>query len=409
MENIGLDFPIEVIREGIVNVAIPRLECFKRGFWDYAPARAPVFYNPQMRTCRDIAVLALQSYQKLVGRDLNVSEPLAGCGVRGIRFAREVKGVRSVYINDISEKAYQLAKYNVLLNNLEEKVFVSNDDANLFLSKHATPKSRFDFIDIDPFGSPAPYLDSAIRALRDGGLLALTATDMAPLCGVYPRVALRKYGGVSLRTEYCHEIAVRLLAGCLASVAARYNIGIRVLFSHSTRHYIRLYTLVEYGAKKADEALKNMGYILHCFKCFHRETYQDTMLAGHDIKCPECGSVMRAAGPLWLGGIVDENFCGMLEENLAGEDFSHIGYETRKIISLVKNEANAPITYYVIDKICDKIGIPTPPLRDVILRLSGANYRALRTHFHAKGVKTDAPASTVIEIIRGIAEKSNSS
>ncbi|MEM2165913.1 MAG: tRNA (guanine(10)-N(2))-dimethyltransferase [Candidatus Bathyarchaeia archaeon] len=405
MEHIGVDFPIEVIREGITNVAIPKLEFFKRGLWDYAPAQAPVFYNPRMRTCRDIAVLALQSYQKLVGRDLNVSEPLAGCGVRGIRFAREVEGIRSVYINDISERAYQLAKYNVLLNNLEDKVFVSNDDANLFLGRHAAPKNRFDFIDIDPFGSPAPYLDSAIRALRDGGLLALTATDMAPLCGVYPRVALRKYGGVSLRTEYCHEIAVRLLAGCLASVAARHNIGIKVLFSHSTRHYIRLYTLVEYGAKKADEALKNMGYILHCFKCFHRETHQDIMLAGHNSKCPECGSIMRATGPLWLGGIVDENFCRILKENLERENFSHIGHEARKIISMVRDEINAPITYYVIDKICDKIGIPTPPLREVILRLSSANYRALRTHFHAKGVKTDAPASTVIEIIRGIAER----
>ncbi|MEM1585889.1 MAG: tRNA (guanine(10)-N(2))-dimethyltransferase [Candidatus Bathyarchaeia archaeon] len=406
MENLNLGFPVEAIREGMIDIIIPRLESFKRGFWDYAPARAPVFYNPKMRTCRDIAVLSLQSYQNIVNRDLSVSEPLSGCGVRGIRFAKEVKGVKSVYLNDISERAYQLAKYNVRLNNLDEKVFVSNEDANLFLSRHAAPRSRFDFIDIDPFGSPVPYLDSAIRALRDGGLLALTATDMAPLCGVYPKVALRKYYGLSLRTEYCHEIAIRLLAGCLALVAARHNIGIRILFSHSTRHYTRLYALIEYGAEKADETLKNMGYILHCFKCFHRETHQNMpALVECKVRCPECGSMLRVAGPLWLGRIADENFCNKLEENLERDDFNHIGHEARRIISLVRSEVDAPITYYVIDKICDRMGSPTPPLKEVINCLLSMNYKALRTYFHAKGIKTDAPASIIVEAIKRAAGK----
>lgn len=398
--DISFDFPVEVIREGMAEVVVPRLEAFKRGAWDYAPARAPVFYNPQMKTCRDIAVLALQAYQNIVNRELEVSEPLAGCGVRGIRFAKEVRGVRSVHINDVSEKACMLARHNVKLNGLEGRVFVSNEDANLFLSRHGAPKSRFDFIDIDPFGSPAPFLDSAIRALKDGGLLALTATDMAPLCGVYPRVALKKYGGVSLRTEYCHEIAVRLLSGSLAMTAAKYNIGIRLLFSHSTRHYIRVYALIEYGARRADETLENMGYILHCFKCFHRETHPNMILLGRDAKCPECGSALRAAGPLWLGRLADIDFCRRMEENLRREEFSHIGHEARKILSLVMSEVDAPTTYYVIDKICDKTGIPTPPIRDVILYLTNANYKAARTHFHAKGIKTDAPASIVLEAIK---------
>ncbi|MEM2272890.1 MAG: tRNA (guanine(10)-N(2))-dimethyltransferase [Candidatus Bathyarchaeia archaeon] len=405
MENLNLDFPIEIICEGIVDIAVPRLESFKRGFWDYAPARAPVFYNPRMRTCRDIAVLALQSYQNIVNRDLNISEPLAGCGVRGIRFAREVKGIKSIYINDINERAYHLAKYNVHLNNLEEKIFVSNEDANLFLSKHAAPGDRFDFIDIDPFGSPVPYLDSAIRALKDRGLLALTATDMASLCGVYPRVALRKYGGLSLRTEYCHEIAIRLLASCLAWTAAKHNIGIKVLFSHSTRHYVRIYALIEYGAKKADEALKNIGYILHCSKCFYRETAQDILLIGRDSRCPRCNSTLKTAGPLWLGKIADKNFCNKLEENLERKDFSHICHETRKIVSSLKSEADAPITYYVIDEICDKMGIPTPSLKEVINGLLGMNYRASRTHFNARGIKTDAPAPIIIEVIKRSVKK----
>jgi len=395
---LGFDFPVEIIREGMVKVAVPKLECFKRGFWDYAPSRAPVFYNPLMKTCRDIAVLTLKSYQRFVKRELNISEPLTGCGIRGIRFAKEVKGVNAVYINDINKRAYEMARYNVQLNNLAHQVFVANEDANLFLSKYATPKRRFDFVDIDPFGSPVSYIDSAIRSLRDGGLLALTATDMAPLCGVYPKVALRKYGGISLRTEYCHEIAVRLLAGCLATAAAKHNIGIEVLFSHSTHHYTRLYALINYGAKEADKTLEKMGYILHCFKCFHRELHYGIPLINREIKCVKCGSTLRAAGPLWLGRIVDGKICELMEENL--KTSSYISKEAVKIILMIKNEVDAPATYYVIDKICDKLNIPTPSIKKVIESIRRKGFRAVRTHFHERGIKTDAPASDVVKILK---------
>lgn len=401
-KGLGFDFPIEVIREGMANVIVPKLEAFRRGIWDYAPSKAPVFYNPLMRTCRDIAVLALQSYQRIVRRDLSIAEPLAGCGVRGIRFAIEVEGLGSIYLNDINEKAYAIIQHNIQLNDLTSRIFASNEDANLFLARYAAPKKRLDFIDIDPFGSPAPYMDSALRALRNGGLLALTATDMAPLCGVYPRVALRKYGGFSLRTEYCHEIAVRLLAGCLAMTAAKYNIGVKMVFSHSTDHYARLYALVNYGAKSADKSLEEMGYILHCFKCFHREVHREMILA-HNMTCCECGSILKAAGPLWIGEIADKNFCTLMEENLKSLKYEHIGSEARRIVSLVKEEADAPATYYVIDKICDRIGSPTPPLKEVIDHIREMGFRAVRTHFHGRGIKTDAPASAVIKVVRELA------
>ena len=155
---------------------------------------------------------------------------------------------------------------------MENKIILKHKDANCVLSCNASPKKRFDIIDIDPFGTPVPYLDSAFRALRNNGLLAATATDLAPLCGVHAKACIRKYGGKPMRTEYCHELAVRLLAGCMASLAAKHDIGIRILFSHSSDHYIRVYAQIAYGAKKGDESLKNTGYILHCFNCLHRET-----------------------------------------------------------------------------------------------------------------------------------------
>ncbi len=397
------DFPVEIIREGMVNIAVPKLEAFKREVWDYAPSRAPVFYNPLMKTCRDIAVLALQTYRNLTNRELKVSEPLAGCGVRGIRFAIEVKGVSAVYINDINDKAYRIAQYNIKLNELENLVFASNEDANLFLSRSAAPSKRFDSIDVDPFGSPVPYVDSALRALKDGGMLALTATDMAPLCGVYPKVALRKYGGTSLRTEYCHEIAVRLLAGCLAMMAAKHEIGIKILLSHSTDHYIRLYSSISHGARKADESLEKMGFILHCFKCLHREAHLGMPAVGMEAKCSKCGSNLKFAGPLWLGSIFDIEFCKKMEENL--NNFGHLGRGAKRIVPLIRGEVDAPISYYVIDKISDKIGLPTPPLKNVIENIRSIGFRAIRTHFNSRGVRTDAPSSIVVEAVKEAAQK----
>lgn len=41
----------------------------------------------------------------------------------------------------------------------------------------------WDLIDVDPFGSCLPFLEAALVGVRDGGLLAVAATDMAVLCG----------------------------------------------------------------------------------------------------------------------------------------------------------------------------------------------------------------------------------
>jgi len=394
-----IDFPTETVEEGEVRVTVPKLSAFVEKPSEYAPSKAPVFYNPVMELNRDLAVLAIQAYQKMVKRELFICEPLAGCGVRGIRFAKEVKGVKKVLINDINEKAYQLAKYNVKMNGLEKLVTVKNEDANLLLARHGAPRKRFDVIDIDPFGSPVPFLDSAIRALRDGGLLALTATDMAPLCGVHPKACVRKYGGKPLRTEYCHELAVRLLIGCLATTAAKHEMGIRVLFSHSTDHYIRVYAVLLHGAKNADKSLQNMGYILHCFNCFHRETAKNPFAEDFSLKCPECGSKMDYAGPLWLGKIADKDFLKKMRMETEHKRLKNMN-RIRKILTLIGDELEAPITYYVIDKICDKLDLPAVSIKKVYENLKRDGFKASPTHFEPKGLRANAPAKTIVELLQ---------
>jgi len=400
-ENFEAGFPTEIVKEGKVKILVPKLKAFVKLPSDYAPSKAPVFYNPVMELNRDVAVLALRTYQKIAGREISICEPLTGCGVRGVRFAKEVPNVKKVIINDINEKAALLAKYNAEANKLSGKVIVKNKDANFFLSCYAAPKKRFDVIDIDPFGSPVPYLDSAIRALRNDGLLALTATDLASLCGVYPKTCIRKYGGKPLRTGYCHELAVRLLAGCLAVVAAKHDIGVKIVFCHSTDHYIRVYATAEYGAKKANRSLKNMGYIMHCFKCFHRELVENFFGFDVSVECRECGAKMDFAGPLWIGKIFDKEFCKLMKKELRQQRFK-LKKRIEKLLGLAENEAEAPITYYTIDKLCDALNLPVPSVKKVLNTLSRKGYSTFLTHFNPKGVRSNISATKMCEILHEI-------
>jgi tRNA (guanine26-N2/guanine27-N2)-dimethyltransferase len=389
-----------MVREGKVTVLIPKLQAYMTAPSDYAPSKAPVFYNPVMELNRDISVLALQAYQRRIGRKISICEPLASSGVRGVRFASEIHGISKVLISDISMRAVKLAKHNIELNNLQDCAEVKHKDANCLLSCHGAPRKRFNVVDLDPFGSPVPYLDSAIRALRNRGLLALTATDLAPLCGVHAKACVRKYGGRPLRTEYCHELAVRLLAGCAAALAAKHDIGLRVVFSHSTDHYIRVYVEIAYGAKKADESVKSLGYVLHCFSCLHRETTNSLSLFIKDsLNCPECGTKMEYAGPLWLEKIFDKQFC----ESMAKEN-KHKAFRNNariaKLLSLTIDEAEATPTYYVLEKISNKLGLPVPSVSSMLKFLQDNGFQAIPTHFNSRGLRTNAPAFEMQKLVK---------
>lgn len=395
-----IDFPTVTVTEGKAHVLVPRLSAFKKQASDYAPSKAPVFYNPVMELNRDIAVLAFRVYQRKMNRNIKVCEPLTSTGIRAVRFATEIQGIKEVVASDINTQAYQLALRNVQINGLETIVKMKRVDANCLLSSHGAPRKRFDIVDVDPFGSPVPYLDSAVRALRNHGVLAATATDLAPLCGVHANACIRKYGGKPLRTEYCHELAVRLLAGCIVATAAKQDIGVDLLFSHSADHYIRVYAKIHYGAKKADAAVKRMGYILHCFNCLHRETTQRPFDMRIE-KCPECGSKMDWAGPLWLGKIFNKTFCELMTQENRHVALRH-SLKITNLLSLATEEADAPATYYVLDKISNKLSLPVPSMSAMQRVLHNNGFHFFSTHFNSRGVRTDASALAMQELLRNV-------
>lgn len=101
--------------------------------------------------------------------------------------------------------------------------------------------NSFDVIDLDPYGCPSIFLDSAIQSIKNGGLLLVTATDMAVLAGNSPETCYVKYGAVSLKIKCCHEMALRILLQCIQSHANRYGRYIVPLLSLSADFYIRVF------------------------------------------------------------------------------------------------------------------------------------------------------------------------
>jgi tRNA (guanine26-N2/guanine27-N2)-dimethyltransferase len=389
-----LPFSTEKIREGKANIIVPKIS----EMLELAPSKTPVFYNPRMKINRDIAVIVLNAFNDVLNNDLMIGEPMTGCGVRGIRCALEVKDVHSILLNDINPKAAKLTRINIEENSVSKQVKIENMDANLFLNLHSKPKRLFNYIDVDPFGTPTPFIDSAIRAIRNNGLIALTATDMAPLCGVHPKACLRKYLGKPLRVEYCHELAVRLLIGSLVFQAAKYDFGIDILFSHSTDHYIRGYGQVRRGAKEADKTLSKMGYVLHCFNCFNRKTapYTPTF---NNLKCEECGNEYSVAGPLWIGSLFEEEFVKKMSKEYTHLNHLHSKRLTR-LLKEVEEELNEPPTYFVIDKITDKLGISVPPVKKVLQKIRSKGFTATPTHFNPRGIRTNASSKLVKKAIK---------
>jgi tRNA (guanine26-N2/guanine27-N2)-dimethyltransferase len=390
-------FPVEDTMEGAARLLVPSIDKDKGEPLDHARSRSAVFYNPLMRLNRDTAVLAVSILGDRLGRGVEVCEPMCGCGVRGIRFALEA-GARKVILGDLNPSGVQISEENTRRNKVSDRVTVRFMDANLILNLHSSPMNRLDCVDIDPFGSPSEFLDSAVRATRDGGVVALTATDMAPLCGVSPTACLRKYGGKPLRTSYTHEVALRLVVGAAVRAAAIHEMGVTPLFSYYADHYIRTYLRLKHSAKSADTALAEMGYIIHCPRCLHREAVKRPYLKASRM-CPVCGGQMLVGGPMWLGDLAEISFT----EEMLGRAVKIGGWEPRLIhlIETIRGEIGLPPTYFHLDEFSSRAGKSSLNMDEVMEKLAAAEFRAARTHFDPSGIRTNASASDLTKVIKG--------
>lgn len=247
-----------------------------------------VFYNPIQEFNRDLSIAVLNTYSKINGnKKLRILEALAASGIRSMRYALEVENCEQVVANDFDRRAVDLIKLNAESNRVADRVKPNHDDATLLMNESSrTPQSRFDCIDLDPYGSPANFLDSAVRSVRSGGLLLITATDAGVLCGNGADTCFTKYGSVSLRSPFCHELALRILLHAVNSHAIRYSKYVVPLVSLSIDFYFRLFVMVCDGQLKAKESINNTGFFHVCSEChtFYKQPYGHTVPTSGNIK-----------------------------------------------------------------------------------------------------------------------------
>ncbi len=348
---------------------------------------AGVFYNPEMEFCRDFSSLALGA---IGGKELSVMDGMCATGIRGVRYAIENENAGGVLFVDLDSRACRNAGYNAKKNKLNNYRVEQSEITKLLWEK------PFDFLEIDPFGTPVPYLVPAIRssAMNGGGFLSATATDVAVLCGAHYKACLKNYQARPVDNECCHENGARILLGKIARTASEYNLGVAPLLTLSKQHYIKVFVKLERGAERAVSSIKKLGFMSYCPKCLWRESSNLVLKDG----C-ECGGQLQHAGPLWLGELHERKTLeAMKKEN------ERRGYGSQErmaaILDKMSCEMGMPPSYYDLHKVSEVMKVSAEKVDLVTEGLSRMGFKTCKTHFRDNAIKTNAGIKEVKEALR---------
>jgi tRNA (guanine26-N2/guanine27-N2)-dimethyltransferase len=364
-----------------------------------AGAGAGVFYNPTQEFNRDLTVAVLRAYREREPRVGSYLDAMTASGIRAVRAAGAGYSVTGV---DVDADAVALARRNFERNGVEGSVL--ERDVNAVL--HDRDRDRtdggdtvFDVVDVDPFGSPIPFADAALSNARN--LVAVTATDTAPLCGAHFESGIRRYSTVPRNTEYHPEMGLRVLLSALVRTAARYDIAATPIVSHVTRHYARTYLELDRGARAADGAVDQLGYIHHCEDCLHR-TAETGLLSHPPEACPHCGGGrVLTAGPVYLGAVRDPTFVAAVRDAVTDE--MGTADDVRDTLATVRDELDTP-THYDQHRLCKLWGQSAPAMDEFLAAVRAAGFDASRTHYSGTSFKTTADVAALREATDGLGE-----
>lgn len=180
-----------------------------------------------------------------------VLDALSATGLRALRYAKEIPMVTSITANDLSSAATASIKLNVQHNGVGEIVKPTTGDARAHMYNAASSSLHADqrlyqVIDLDPYGTAAPFFDAALQALADGGLLCVTCTDAGVFASTgYLEKTYSQYGGLPFKGPQSHEGGLRLILQAVATSAARYGIAIEPLLSLSIDFYARMFIRIK--------------------------------------------------------------------------------------------------------------------------------------------------------------------
>lgn len=427
---------MKIIKEGQAQLQLPKT----------------VFYNPVQEFNRDLSVLVVRTFLKhnvwhhrseerfVKGRGgMKILDALSASGLRSIRYAKELGEagniVKKIVANDLSDSAVDLIKKNIELNNVGDKVECSKSDAAHLLYLSSTSyDDKFHVIDLDPFGTAAQFLDASVKGISDAGLLMVTCTDAAVLCGNAGESCFARYGSMSLKGEFCHDQALRIVLRSIESHAAIYGKYIKPLLSISVDFYVRLFVQVFNQQVETKKSASKLSQIYLCKECKTTELNplgtcqikedpkqaQSKNLAVNSRfrpaevligdRCLICGGKYTLGGPIWSAPIHDRDFLDLLKQEIALEQTEKDFATFRRIQGLVymcSEELNAPLMFS-IQHMASLLRMKMPRTKDLKSALMNEGYQVSATHTNINGLKTNAPSSVIWGIFCQIAHSESS-
>lgn len=360
---------LQTVVEGSTRLLVPTKNT---GTGPGAKSKEAPFYNPGMAVNRDLSVLLVAAEALRKGRGIDVADVLAGTGARSLRLAHEVPGDVVVHANDGDPTAIAAMEEARAMNEIPtDRLRIRHSNAHGLLAER-----RFDVIDVDPFGSSAPFLDAAVRATRHDGLVCLTFTDTGALCGTYPKACRRRYGAEPLHApEWRTEVGLRILQAQVIRAAGRIDRLASPVLAVAQGHWMRVVMRITDDKSGADRATADIGFV------------------AEDQETGQAVRVNAGAGPVWWGPLHDPQTVQSMQDRATDAAVSD---RTRTLVDLLVAEASAPPYWVHLPHLHRRMGGPSMPKREAFLRaLQNVGADTAPSHMDVQGVRTDADAAAL--------------
>ena len=353
-------------------------------------------------------------------RDITILEGMSATGLRALRYAQELENVGCVVANDMDPTAAEAIERNKAYNALcspdkaeaISRVIPHNEDVRMVCMKH---EKMFDVVDLDPYGTPSTLLDSAVTSVKEGGLLLVTATDMAVLCGNNAEVAWAKYQSYPLRAKYCHEMAVRTLLAAVENAAIKHRRHIVPVISLSIDFYIRVFVRVYTSPLQMKQTPSKLSYVFQCVGCDAHELqavgrqqtkgnvtkYQPGVGPVVPQRCSSCGWHYNMGGPIWSDPIHDKTWVTNVKSELERNKDAYPGYgKVHALLTMASEELLDVPLHYDLHAMGGTLKATPPSFWLFKSAVMNAGYRVSGSHSNPLAIKTDAPVDVLWDILR---------
>ena len=404
-----------------------------------AKSSGEVFYNPAMAGSRTRSVLLFRHAieEGMLGDGpVYALDGLTASGLRARRWLNELPyGISS----RISATIVDLEKEALDWAGSSHREFPPSDGGGDLQTlqgdlRTAVLSSGRHWIDIDPYGSPVPFIDSAMQSMARSGVMEVSATDTAALTGSSKTALMRRYGA-RVRTDcLAHDSGMRVMLSNISRIAARHDRTIEPLLSIWDSHHLRVSFRVMKSVSSANILEERIGWRVFAPRKEEVAASIDSKLqveSGGDALPMHCMLPLnfpvdrddpRVSGPLWVGPTGDRGTMSSMSEERAlescgpvfipndpaGWSQKRVETERRRVAKSVRHlvdesqviESCNPI---VVDDLAAWLGTGAPPSpRKIVESLRQSGQLAAISSYGKPSFRTTAPWEAVVEAAMSI-------